>query len=288
MTRRHFALGPLLAISLAGSPASATLFSYVVTGTVGAVGSGQTALPNVASGSTFTATFLFNDDAPNATYKYDGIVVEEGGFPHVSYRTIPGSTAASGASCFGAVPTCAVTGTLFGTANIAAAGSTFAIGDTYPTLPETPDADRIFRSFGYSINKFHPAAGEKEYKDQIALDISYSQDNGCCEGVQYQGGIHFNLFTPQIRSTDFREPLSIDIAPDSGSTGQVLEYQGPFFGTANSLVSLIPTHLSVTALTSSAVPEPSTWLLELVGFGMVGTMIRRQRKEGRRDTLKAA
>jgi hypothetical protein len=37
-------------------------------------------------------------------------------------------------------------------------------------------------------------------------------------------------------------------------------------------------HMEDTGISALAVPEPSTWLLMLAGFGMVGTAIRRERR----------
>lgn len=82
-------------------------------------------------------------------------------------------------------------------------------------------------------------------------------------------------------ATDIPRALDAPYAPSGGNGLGEVYYDDPTLG--HSLqISLIPTSLQVT----TAVPEPATWAIMLIGFGVVGGALRHARTSGRlRDLI---
>ena len=67
-----------------------------------------------------------------------------------------------------------------------------------------------------------------------------------------------------------------------GGTGRFLNASGTFDGTGLADARTRPTHVSIDfigSVNAPAVPEPASWALMILGFGGVGFLVRRQRKQ---------
>lgn len=80
-----------------------------------------------------------------------------------------------------------------------------------------------------------------------------------------------------VSSWDFTAPLAYNLQQGDGSYGSFASYSGPVATHPYTYLDLRP--LSVTIVEQSPVPEPSTWALLLIGFGLVGVSLRRAARQ---------
>ncbi|WP_223799607.1 PEP-CTERM sorting domain-containing protein [Sphingomonas nostoxanthinifaciens] len=285
MRRLRLALVPLLACSVA-LPSQAALYNYVVTGTVDLSGFSQDPAkifgPGVMNGDGFTATFVIDDANPTTFYDYSGVEIGGPGGPSM---LAPGSIASGASGCTASAPTCGPIAPTFISAAVTVGGVTFGVPSIYPDVAPRPDATTTIRSLGGQVTKYYSGLHTGFFQDDsLELDATLLRSESLADGsnpfLSYE--IDFRLFSTLFTSTDFREPLSIDLPSSSDPAGPpasrgFITVQDDIFagGTetsnADAFVILDATHLTV-----SPVMEPTTWLLALIGFGAVGAAARRR------------
>ena len=85
-----------------------------------------------------------------------------------------------------------------------------------------------------------------------------------------------------VTSLDPTKPYSYAIKPEDRQRS--LWQFAKFDGTGNRVIerangTMTSEFVTVEAVTVGAIPEPATWLMMIVGFGMVGASIRSKRRQ---------
>lgn len=270
------AFGLILAFSASAGPAAATQINFVVTGTVGDVGGSQAVFgSDLATGDPFTASFAINDNDPQASYSYNGVFVGNGNPFHPSYRLIPGSEVNSGSNCEASSGDCTVPGKLAGSGKVEVGKASVAFGSSFPDLALSPSTNRVLKSYGLEVRKLHPGPNPFGDENTLYLHVGYSIFADSLTNGALLAELNFHIHSPFFTSTDWREPLSIDLAPGS-SSGEADRSHDMIGDGPSTTVEFIPEHLTVSTTPDGAVPEPSTWLLYMAGLGFTGMMLRRR------------
>lgn len=239
----------------AATPATAAIFTYIVTGTV-VEDAGQQGTPfgDSVTGSRFSARFAVDDAAPLALYAADagGSSAQGGGL--IQDGTRPPARAV-----------------------LTINGVDYAIrtGDRDAPPFCLPGAG----CFGPSA-RIDDAGGV--VKDAIArrLDLfaRYDEADSCCADYgSYSSAstddLRFSLTGAALTAPDYRQAGTFGVT-GTGSFSTTYRYSDRSGGVefATRLV-LAATSLQV----SGAVPEPATWATMILGFGMAGAAIRRAR-----------
>jgi hypothetical protein len=119
-----------------------------------------------------------------------------------------------------------------------------------------------FGSFGYSHNVCTQGPTGGPIVGAFTINFGEDQFFGTLSGASQASGTA-NIFDLLIN-------YSI-----TGGTGRFLNASGAFTGSGTANTSTRP---SIVSLNFSAVPEPATWAMMLLGFGVVGASMRRRRK----------
>ena len=131
------------------------------------------------------------------------------------------------------------------------------------------DQDALLQNLVYLTH----ARGEEDANLPLSDGFHFGNDSGGHGGGFGSGGGGGGFGgTPHDPGTDFL-PLSFGTPdPDNDNGGS---------GSGGDRPSFLPSGLSSIA----AVPEPATWALFILGFGLTGTMLRRARDAGRAPAL---
>jgi len=173
---------------------------------------------------------------------------------------------------------------LGGQAHAGLLGSTIDISYFFPdasTLVADPGARTVSNAIEYPAGFFPPLLG-------IQIDVTDSQiiitNTGPSFTFSNLGGVSFNGFImtigsgPTITNAVFFGPPIVDFGPTgggitSGGLQLFINFEGVFVPTGPA-----STFIDVTTA-SSAVPEPSTWAMMLLGFAGLGFAFRQSRRK---------
>jgi hypothetical protein len=117
------------------------------------------------------------------------------------------------------------------------------------------------------------------------LGFTYTGDSNGIE--QFNGGSLVNFITPLVGETiigvHFGNGVGSPGRPDNSTQGDGGDTAFYLFDAGASLDSFLINFNSVSTVTlfqtgSTAVPEPGTWAMMLIGFGAVGVAMRRRRQ----------
>lgn len=252
MRRILFGLATLTT-SLVGGPATAAIFTYVVTGTVvGGGNEGNATFGDDVIGRAFSASFEVDDALPTALYAASatgssaqgGGLVQPGTRPPVTATlTINGISYAIRTGERKQEPTCyPEIGECF--------GSTWTEDDRGGIVKDA-DARQLSLFGGYRSFDNSPGLFFRNMAD--ALD--------------------FTLRSADFTVPDYRQPGSYAVTGTGSfaTSYDLVAYSGGSEYSATRL-SLAPTRLSV----GGGVPEPATWAMMILGFGLIGAAMRGQ------------
>ena len=238
------------------APASATQFLYTVTGTV--VGDEFTYdewhIFDPTQGEEFTASFVVDDAKPDSLY---------------SYGSLGSSATGGGITQFGTRSPL--------TASLTIGGQTYQIrsGDyhSYPTI-EPLTGDPVGPTD--TIDELGSVAKDPG-AHQLALTAGYSEGHSCCFP-------HPNDTYGQNEILDFSLNSGAFTSPDYRQAGTFALTGFGYFAKSATIVAspgaLTNIYLAPVSLTVSAVPEIGSWLMIIVGVGLIGAVVRRRRPSG--------
>lgn len=238
---------------LAGTPASAAIFTYIVTGTVIGDASVDSAVFGddvVARG--FSARFTVDDAMPLAQYA----------------ASVTGSSAQGGGLVQdGTRPPVAATLTIN--------GIDYAIrtGDK----DEPPYCDLDFGCFGPSARIDDLGAIVKDAgAGRLDLATRYEDSSSCCAdyGSWYSDAtddLRFTLNDAAFTSPDYRQGGTFAVTGVGSFLAAYVAGDRSGGVDAATRLTLAPTALQV----SGGVPEPGSWMMMILGFGLIGVAVRR-------------
>ena len=237
------------------TPATAAVFTYVVTGTVVGDTSNQgTAFGENVLGSTFSARFEVDDAAPLALYAADagGSSAQGGGLiqdgtrtPVSAVLTINGKDYAIRTGDKNEPPAC------------------FLGGECYGASSFIDDAGGVVKNVAAR---------------QLDLFAGYDSSDSCCADYgSYSSSstddLRFTLADAAFIVPDYRQAGTFGVT----GTGSFLTARSYFDRSGgidyDTRLSFAATSLRV----DGAVPEPATWALMILGFGLVGAVLRQGR-----------
>ena len=237
-----------------GGAANAAQFLYTITGTttndvIDLYGYEGASLP---VGEAFTLSFLVDDSLPTAQYDYgvNQSYAKGGGQYSIGTRPPVSATFQTGSFNY-----------TIRSGDFYQPYAIDSVGDPTGTWIQELDLG--------SVNK-NLAAGTLDFSTR------FDRAESCC-GVfyGYNGNsidqLDLSLISPDFNSIDFRETGTFTLAP--GSTGSFLTgYLGQ--DRSSTTVYYESAGLSATQLTVSAVPEPQSWAIMILGVGYVGMTLR--------------
>ncbi|KTT71398.1 PEPxxWA-CTERM sorting domain-containing protein [Sphingomonas endophytica] len=254
MRRLLIGVATMLAV-LGGGSARAAIFTYVVTGTVvGDSSEGGAAFGDIVLGRDFSARFEVDDALPSALYAASasgssaqgGGLIQDGTRPPVrAVLTINGMDYAIRTGDKDVPPYCdPVIGCIGPSARIDDAG----------TIVKDAGARRLDLSAGYE--DFDSCCADYNSYYSIATD-----------------DLRFTLNGAAFAVADYRQTGTFALS-GTGSFVTVYRAGDRSGGVSDSTrLSFAPTALTV----SGGVPEPATWAMTILGFGIVGAALRRRR-----------
>jgi hypothetical protein len=237
------------------TPANAAVFTYVVTGTVVADTSNQgAAFGENVLGSMFSARFEVDDAAPLALYAADaggssaqgGGLIQDGTRPPVrAVLTINGTDYTIRTGDKDEPPLC------------------FPGGECFGRSLSIDDAGGVVKS----------VAGRR-----LDLFAGYDSADSCCADYgSYSSSdtddLRFSLTNAAFIVPDYRQTGTFQVS-GTGSFSTAHRY----FDRSGGVDTDTRLTLAATALrVDGAVPEPATWALMILGFGLVGAVLRQGR-----------
>lgn len=248
--------GALFGMTMAVHPASATVYTYIVSGMVDAAASeDQQGYFGSLDGAAFTATFTIDDANTRSLYQYGSSSSSARGGGLVQADTLP---------------------PVDGQLRIGGVTVPIPRGNFHQEPYVDPDYGDIS---GERINEADRGTAAKDAAaGTLGLEAGYSYSY-----AQYLSGIFgygmdtsrsltFSLASTDFTDPDFRQAGSFALSPNStGAFAAAYSYggsEGPQVNYSN--VYLRPTQLTV----SGAVPEPAAWMTFVLGFGVVGFAMR--------------
>jgi len=246
----------LAASLLVSGPAFATQFLYTITGAITGeeLSFDERGIFSFAQGDAFTATFLVDDARPEALYSYDptGSSAIGGGYLALGTRTPVTST-------------------------IAINGNSFSVrtGDfhQYPiTDPATGDP------IGPTDTIDELGVVSKDTNDHsLQLVSGYDSSHSCCFPAPHDSygefeGLEFVLYSGAFTDPDYRQTGTFTLQP--GSYGGFFKSDS-FAGNPGLFTQILLAANSLTVTRVAAVPEIGTWLMMILGLGVIGVGLRR-------------
>jgi hypothetical protein len=149
--------------------------------------------------------------------------------------------------------------------------------ETTVTLNTTPAGNDFDFSFGYHQTGLdNPFIAVLDFTNTLAGLYSFTLDISSAA---------VNLTSAELTGGTLGGPLSLSqLLPDNGTT-EHWELVNYGLGAGNYVLTLKGTNTGFGSLagnvTFAAVPEPATWALMILGFGLVGGVLRRKERETR-------
>ncbi len=163
-------------------------------------------------------------------------------------------------------------------------GSTYAgtHGGSHYSAPSPVSATLTINDItqAFSGDYLGVAAQQNDYGGSLDQVSHSSRDHMVINGTDIYNGLDNQIFSYSndfISSIDYTSPLSYTAQAGDWGDGSFQIYSpggGYTFG------ELHPTSVTIAPL-ASAVPEPATWALTILGFGLMGGVMRRQRRKMR-------
>jgi len=114
--------------------------------------------------------------------------------------------------------------------------------------------------------------------DQLLLKTQDKGNNSPSDEIHYDyflNNVIFSFKNDFIHNTDLTAPLTYDVQSNDSSGGYFYEY-ADFGNIATKQVTGRFTPTRVTIAVAPGVPEPASWALLIVGFGLIGQSMRRR------------
>lgn len=161
----------------------------------------------------------------------------------------------------------------------------------------TSDGTRLFKAPTFTIGNGKTVTVNGTASDYVVIDITSGSGNKLDGAVTLTGGITsdhviLNFIGSGGNLQGAANGAAINatvLAPNLGIQLNSLQLNGRLFGGATGtnfqFVSNARILQADTPITVSTAPEPSTWLMLLGGFGLVGAAMRRRRKPAAQPAL---